>query len=360
MLARMQRRPRRNRRSASIRGLVRETFLEPSDFVQPYFILEGTKQRLPVSSMPGIDRISVDLLLQEVSEACAFGVSSVLLFAVVPSYKKDPVGSEALNPEGVVPRAISALRSQFPELCVMADIALDPYTSHGHDGLLGPDGNILNDETVAVLAQCAVMLARAGADFVAPSDMMDGRVGRIRARLDEAQFQQVGIMAYSAKYASSFYGPFREALHSAPRVGDKKTYQMDPANAREAVLEAFLDEQEGADILMVKPALPYLDVIYRIRQETDLPLAAYQVSGEYAMIKAAAERGWIDGDQAMRESVLGIKRAGADIIISYAATELLRQEFSRKAFESLAHDVHHLDLARTNEGGQGEVLSRHL
>lgn len=317
------RRPRRNRKSPSIRSLVQETRLLAKDFIQPFFILDGERRSIPIESMPGISRYSVDQLLVELEKMAALGISTAIFFPVIPASQKDENGSTALDPKGVLPLAIAAAKRAFPALTIIADVALDPYTSHGHDGLVDAAGRILNDETVEVLKQSALLLAEAGVDIVAPSDMMDGRVGSIRRALDDAGFLDVSIMAYSAKYASAFYGPFRDALGSAPRFGDKKTYQMDPANAREAVLEVTLDEEEGADIVLVKPALAYLDVIHLIRQKTLLPLAAYHVSGEYAMVKAAAKLGWLDEDRAMLESLMAIKRAGSDMIISYAAMDLL-------------------------------------
>jgi porphobilinogen synthase len=320
------RRPRRNRKSEAIRSLVRETSLCATDLIQPYFAISGINRREPISSMPGIERLSVDLIIKEASELALRGLRAILLFGAVPQEKKDPVGSEAINPEGVLARAILQIKEALPDLCVIADLALDPYTDHGHDGLLGPRGEVLNDETVEILEEMALVAAHAGADLVAPSDMMDGRVGRIRARLDLAGLTDVGILSYAAKYASAFYGPFRHALQSAPRIGDKKSYQIDPANGREAILECLLDIEEGADILMVKPALPYLDIVAKLRERTHLPIAAYQVSGEYAMIMAASERGWLDQDRAFYESLISIKRAGADMILTYAAASLLRDQ----------------------------------
>ena len=272
--------------------------------------------------MPGIFRLSVDLLAQEANRCASLGLPGLLLFPAIPKSMKDPLGSEALNPLGLIPRAIGAIKESGSPLLVIADIALDPYTDHGHDGLLGPKGEVLNDETVATLTKASLVAAAAGADLVAPSDMMDGRVGAIRRALDDAGRIDVGILAYSAKYASSFYGPFREALGSAPKSGDKKSYQMDPANRREALLEALLDKDEGADILMVKPALPYLDVIAALRAATHLPIAAYQVSGEYSVIMAAHQNGWLDATATLLESLTSIKRAGADMIISYAASQI--------------------------------------
>lgn len=312
-------RPRRNRKSASVRELVQETRLHPSMLVAPLFVVEGKKQRQPIVSMPGIYRFSIDELLREVTDLYQLGIRAVDLFPVIAIDKKDSHGSLSIQEESVLFTAVRALKERIPEMCVMVDVALDPFTDHGHDGLVDDCGNILNDETVHVLAQMSVMAAKAGADLVAPSDMMDGRVKFIRQQLDLEGFTNVGILAYAAKYASAFYGPFREALSSAPKFGDKKTYQMNPANRREALLEIALDEAEGADILMIKPALAYLDVIAEARQKTNLPIAAYHVSGEYAMVMAAAQNGWINGDRVMNECLLSIKRAGADLIFTYAA-----------------------------------------
>lgn len=317
------RRPRRNRKSESIRALVRETELSPHHLIQPYFVLEGRERKEGVVSMPGVDRLSIDLIVQQAHTLMERGMRAILLFGAIPPEMKDAVGSQATHPNGLLSRAISQIKEELPDLCVIADLALDPYTDHGHDGLLGPTGEVLNDETVEVIGEMAVMAARAGADLVAPSDMMDGRVGHIRKRLDQEGKIDVGIMAYTAKYASSFYGPFRDALNSAPRFGDKKSYQMDPANGREAIVECMLDIEEGADIVMVKPALAYLDVIARLRDRIDLPIAAYHVSGEYSMVMAAAERGWIDRDRALWESLIAMRRAGASMILSYATAPLL-------------------------------------
>ena len=313
-------RPRRNRLTPQMRGLVRETTLSPAQFVYPMFVQEGEGHRTPISSMPGQARLSVDLLVETAAQAFALGVPGVALFPALGDDLKDPRGAESTNSGGLLPRAVRALKSALPGLLVITDVALDPYSSDGHDGVL-IDGRIDNDITVPILAQMAVAQARAGADIVAPSDMMDGRVGAIRNALDAAGFNQVGICAYCVKYASAFYGPFREALDSAPRGGDKKTYQMDPANVREALREVRLDEAEGADWLMVKPGLPYADVIRHVRALTALPVATYQVSGEYAMLKAAAQNGWLDYDQAILETLLCLRRAGADIIFTYAAIE---------------------------------------
>ena len=313
-------RPRRNRLTPQMRGLVRETALSPERLIYPMFVQEGERQRTPISSMPGQARLSIDLLVETAAQAFSLGVPGVALFPALSDGLKDPRGAESANSAGLLQRAVRALKSGVPGLLVITDVALDPYSSDGHDGVV-IDGRIDNDVTVPILAQMAVAQAQAGADIVAPSDMMDGRVGAIRSALDAAGFNQVGICAYCVKYASAFYGPFREALDSAPRGGDKKTYQMDPANVREALREVRLDEAEGADWLMVKPGLPYADVIRHVRDLTALPVATYQVSGEYAMLKAAAQNGWLDYDKAILETLLCLRRAGADIIFTYAAIE---------------------------------------
>ncbi len=313
-------RPRRNRKSAAVRELCRETRLDPGRFVLPLFLHEEAADT-PIESLPGCTRWSLDGLEREVERARRLGVRSVVLFPKVPDAKKSSDGAECKNDDGLVPAAVRRLKAAFPDVTVMTDVALDPYSSDGHDGIVAADGRILNDETVAVLCEQALCQARAGADVVAPSDMMDGRVGAIRDALDGAGFQEVSILAYTAKYASAFYGPFRGALDSAPKSGDKKTYQMDPANGREAERELEADVAEGADIVMVKPAGPYLDVIHRLRARTHLPIAAYQVSGEYLMLEAAARSGWLDRRSAVLESLLGIHRAGADMIFTYHACE---------------------------------------
>ena len=313
-------RPRRNRLNAQIRGALRETTLGPQHLIYPMFVQEGNGQRTPISSMPGQARLSVDLLVETAQQAYALGVPGVALFPALADDVKDPRGAESTNPAGLLQRTVRALKAAVPQLLVITDVALDPYSSDGHDGML-IDGRIDNDLTLPILAEMAVAQAHAGADIVAPSDMMDGRVAAIRTALDAAGFTQVGICSYCVKYASVFYGPFREALDSAPRGGDKKTYQMDPANVREALREVRLDETEGADWLMVKPGLPYADVIRYVREATALPVAAYQVSGEYAMIKAAAQNGWLDHDAAILETLLCLRRAGADIIFTYSAIE---------------------------------------
>jgi porphobilinogen synthase len=303
-----------------MRGLVRETTLSPEQLIYPMFVQEGERQRTPISSMPGQARLSIDLLVETAAQAFSLGVPGVALFPALSDGLKDPRGAESANSAGLLQRAVRALKSTVPGLLVITDVALDPYSSDGHDGVV-IDDRIDNDVTVPILAQMAVAQAQAGADIVAPSDMMDGRVGAIRSALDAAGFDQVGICSYCVKYASAFYGPFREALDSAPRGGDKKTYQMDPANVREALREVRLDEAEGADWLMVKPGLPYADVIRHVRELTALPVATYQVSGEYAMLKAAAQNGWLDYDKSMLETLLCLRRAGADIIFTYAAIE---------------------------------------
>jgi len=303
--------------------MVRETTLAPQHLVLPLFVQAGRALETPIGSMPGCARLSVDRLVERAREAASLGVRGVALFPALDDSLKDPRGREAQNPEGLLQRAVRELKRQVPELCVITDVALDPYSSDGHDGVL-IDGRIDNDETLPLLAAMAVAQARAGADMVAPSDMMDGRVAAIRKGLDEAGYTQVGILSYCVKYASAFYGPFREALDSAPRGGDKKTYQMDPANVREAAREVALDEAEGADMLMVKPATVYADVIRYVREISKLPVAAYHVSGEYAMLKAAAQNGWLDYDACLLEALLGLRRAGADVIFTYGALDAAR------------------------------------
>lgn len=316
---------RRNRKSQAIRALLQETRLHPADFVAPLFVLEGHKNKQAIVSMPGVYRYSIDLLLREVEDYLNLNIRAVNLFIVVPQDKKDPLGSESLRHDNLLVRAIRALKAEFPDLCVMADIALDPFTDHGHDGIIGQDGQVLNDATLKMLGKMALLAAQAGVDVVAPSDMMDGRVGYIRSVLDREGFSHVSILAYAAKFASAFYGPFREALSSNLKFGDKKGYQLNPANKREALLECQLDEKEAADILLIKPALAYLDIIAKVKEHTNLPIAAYHVSGEYAMVKSAAQQGWINGDLAMHECLLSIKRAGADFILTYAAKEIAQK-----------------------------------
>ncbi|AQG82640.1 porphobilinogen synthase [Spirosoma montaniterrae] len=314
------RRPRRNRQSAAIRDMVQETLLSVTDFIFPLFVLEGQNIRSEVASMPGIYRYSTDLLLNEIQACVDLGLQSFALFPNLPESKKDKYATESHNPDGLYLQTVRSIKDRFPDVVVMTDVAMDPYSSDGHDGIV-ENGKIVNDPTLDVLGHMAVAQAQAGADIVGPSDMMDGRVGYIRQMLDVHGFQDVAIMAYTAKYASAFYGPFRDALDSAPKFGDKKTYQMNPANSREALIEAELDKVEGADFLMVKPALAYLDIIKLLRDNFDLPIAAYNVSGEYAMVKAAARNGWLDGDRAMLESLMAIKRAGANVILTYFAKE---------------------------------------
>ena len=314
------RRPRRNRQSGVLREMVQETRLHVSDFILPLFVLEGRNVRTEVASMPGIFRHSPDLLLDEIGRCIDLDIKAFDLFPSLSDDKKDRTASESHNPDGLYLQTIRAIKTKYPDVLLMTDVAMDPYSSDGHDGLV-ENGVILNDETLDILANMAVAQAQAGADLIGPSDMMDGRVGYLRKALDDEGFKHVGIISYSAKYASAFYGPFRDALASAPKFGDKKTYQMNPANSREALIEAELDTQEGADILMVKPALAYLDIISLLRQNSQLPIAAYNVSGEYAMIKAAAQNGWLDGEHAMMESLMSIKRAGADVILTYFAKE---------------------------------------
>lgn len=315
-------RPRRNRKTDAIRKLVRETHLIPGDLIAPLFVKEGNALREEIKTMPGVYRFSVDELVKECRELYSLGVPCVSLFPAIEDKLKDTKASEAYNPNGIYQRAIKEIKNAIPELMIMTDVALDPYSSDGHDGLVDPKtGEILNDVTLEVLAKMAIVQASSGADIVGPSDMMDGRIGYIRDALDEENHTNVTIMSYAAKYASAFYGPFRDALGSAPKKGDKKTYQMDYANVREALREAYLDESEGADILMVKPGLPYLDVIKTLRDNTTLPIAAYNVSGEYAMIKAAAERGMLDEEKAMIEMLWSFKRAGTDMILTYFAKD---------------------------------------
>ncbi|SOD96761.1 porphobilinogen synthase [Spirosoma fluviale] len=317
------RRPRRNRQSAVIRDMVQETRLSVTDFILPVFIMEGQNLRSEVSSMPGIYRYSLDLLLNEIQECVDLGVKTFDLFPNLPESRKDKYATESYNPDGLYPTAIRAIKERFPEVVIMTDVAMDPYSSDGHDGIV-ENGKILNDPTLEVLGKMALAQAQAGANIIGPSDMMDGRVGYLRQVLDEGSFHDVAIMSYAAKYASAFYGPFRDALDSAPKFGDKKTYQMNPANSREALIEAQLDFEEGADFLMVKPALAYLDIIKLLNDNFHLPIAAYNVSGEYAMIKAAAQNGWLDGERAMMESLMSIKRAGANVILTYFAKEAAR------------------------------------
>jgi porphobilinogen synthase len=316
-------RPRRLRRLPALRQMVRETHLSPTDFIYPLFVKHGTAVRHPIPSMPGIHQLSVDQLAAEAEEIASLGIPAVILFGLPAS--KDPVGLENFAPDGIVQQAIGALKTAVPDLLVVTDVCLCEYTDHGHCGLLDEQGQVLNDETLAILTQVALSHAEAGADIVAPSGMMDGMVAAIRDALDESGYSHLPIMSYAVKYASAFYGPFRDAAEGAPQFGDRQSHQMDPANSREALREAALDIEEGADFLMVKPALPYLDIIASLRQNyPELPLAAYNVSGEYAMIKAAAANGWLDEERVIMETLMGIKRAGADIIITYHAKEAAR------------------------------------
>ena len=316
-------RNRRLRSSEAIRSMVREQQLAPSDFIVPLFVVEGSDVKEEIASMPDYYRMSLDHLKKEVQELWSMGLQTVLLFVKVPDTLKDNKGKEALNPEGLMQRAIALVKETVPEMTVMTDVALDPYSSFGHDGIVDK-GVIVNDTTVEVLAQMALSHAEAGADFVAPSDMMDGRILAIRSLLEQEGFHNTGILSYSAKYASGFYGPFRSALDSAPGFGDKKTYQMDFHNRKEALVEAELDIEEGADIVMVKPGIAYLDIIHNLSNHIDVPLAAYQVSGEYAMLKAAAAKGWIEYDAIMYEQLIAFKRAGASLIATYCAKDAVR------------------------------------
>lgn len=317
-------RPRRNRKNNSIRSLIREVDVTVDDLIMPLFFIEGDNLKTEISSMPGQYRYTIDLLVQKVGELKALGIKCVSLFPAVDEKLKSPDAREAYNPEGLNQRAVRAVKSAHPDILVMTDIALDPYNSDGHDGLVTSDGEILNDESVEILIKMALAQVEAGSDILGPSDMMDGRIGAIRKALEEKGHHNTVIMSYTAKYASSFYGPFRDALDSAPKSGDKKTYQMDYSNSNEALRELALDEKEGADIVMVKPGLSYLDIISKLDQNTSLPIAAYNVSGEYAMIKAADEKGWIDGHAVMIESLTAFKRAGADIILTYFAEEMAK------------------------------------
>jgi porphobilinogen synthase len=312
-------RPRRNRKAEWARRLVRENVLTTNDLIWPMFVVDGNNTRTPVASMPGVDRLTVDQAVRDAERAMKLEIPCIALFPYTEPSLRDETGSEALNPNNLVCQSVRAIKKEFPDIGVLCDVALDPFTSHGHDGLI-EDGKILNDETVAVLVRQALVQAEAGCDVIAPSDMMDGRVGAIRDALDEAGFLDVQIMSYAAKYASAFYGPFRDAIGSAKTLtGDKRTYQMDSANTDEALREVELDIAEGADMVMVKPGMPYLDVVRRVKDTFSMPTFVYQVSGEYAMIAAAANNGWIDGDRAMMESLLGFKRAGADGILTYFA-----------------------------------------
>ena len=315
------RRPRRNRKSGAIRELAQETTLSVSDLILPLFVMEGQHIKQEVTSMPGVYRFSTDTLLEELHEVQDLGIKAICLFPNYPESKKDRYATESHRSGTLYLDAIKAIKDRFPELVLMTDVAMDPYSSDGHDGLV-ENGQILNDATLPILAKMALAQAQAGADILGPSDMMDGRVGYLRSQLDEHGYTDVSIMSYTAKYASAFYGPFRDALDSAPKFGDKKTYQMNPANSQEALLEAMLDFEEGADFLMVKPALAYLDIIRLLHENFTIPIAAYNVSGEYAMIKAAAQNGWIDGQRCMLETLLSMRRAGAKVILTYFAKEV--------------------------------------
>ena len=320
-------RPRRMRRDDWSRRLMQENRLTVDDLIYPVFLLEGNKQSQPIASMPGINRLSLDLLFQVAEECVELGIPVMALFPVIDLTLKTPDGKEALNPNGLIPRAVAALKTRFPNLGIMTDVALDPYTSHGQDGILDEQNRLLNDATTAILVQQAITQAQAGVDIVAPSDMMDGRIGAIRNELEKLNLIHTRIMAYSAKYASAFYGPFRDAVGSAKNLGkaDKKTYQMNPANSDEALSETALDISEGADMVMVKPGMPYLDIVRQVKEAFSYPTYVYQVSGEYAMLKAAAQNGWLDHDAVMMESLIAFKRAGADGILTYFALEAARQ-----------------------------------
>jgi len=322
----MLQRPRRNRKSEAIRQMVQETHISAANLIFPLFIIEGNNQKTEVASMPGIYRYTIDNLLREVESCMKLGLNSFDLFPNISEELKDKYATESTRDESLYLRAIREVKKNFPEACVITDVAMDPYSSDGHDGLV-ENGHILNDETLEILGKMALAHAQSGADIIAPSDMMDGRVGYIRNVLDENGFTNVSIMSYTAKYASAFYGPFRDALNSAPKFGDKKTYQMNPANQREALIEAELDEAEGADFLMVKPGLPYLDVIKLLKDNTELPIAAYNVSGEYAMVKAAIQKGWLNDQRAITEILLSLRRAGASAILTYHAKEVLENKW---------------------------------
>jgi porphobilinogen synthase len=317
------RRPRRNRKSEAIRAMVEETKVTTDDLIFPLFLVDGKNQKIEVASMPGIFRLSMDLMLKEVEECLSLGIRAFDIFPAVEDQHKDVTATKSYDPSFFYLRALKEIKKNFPEACIMTDVAMDPYSSDGHDGLVR-DGKILNDETLEILGKMALAQAETGIDILGPSDMMDGRIGYLRSILDTNGFTEVSIMSYTAKYASGFYNPFRDALDSAPKFGDKKTYQMNPANRTEALIEAQLDTEEGADFLMVKPALAYLDIIRLLKDNSVLPIAAYNVSGEYSMIKAAAQKGWLDGERVMKETLLSIKRAGADVILTYFAKEFAR------------------------------------
>jgi porphobilinogen synthase len=317
------RRPRRNRKSEAVRLMVEETQVTVNDLIFPLFLIEGNNKKTEVASMPGIFRLSTDLMLKEIEECLKLGIKAFDVFPAVEDQHKDKTATKSYDDTFFYLKALREIKKQFPEACIMTDVAMDPYSTDGHDGLV-KDGKIMNDETLEILGKMALAQAATGIDIIGPSDMMDGRVGYLRTVLDQQGFEDVSIMSYTAKYASGFYNPFRDALDSAPKFGDKKTYQMNPANRREALIEAELDTQEGADFLMVKPALAYLDVIRLLKDNSALPIAAYNVSGEYSMIKAAALKGWLDGDRVMKETLLSIKRAGADVILTYFAKEFAK------------------------------------
>ncbi len=321
MTIQLTHRPRRNRISESVRSLVRENSLSVADLIMPLFVMEGESRRQEIRSMPGIARLSRDLVVKECREIYDLGIPAVVLFPALGEERKDPKALESCNDSGLYQKTLRAVKESVPGLTLITDVAMDPYSSDGHDGFVNERGEIVNDETLPILAEMALSQARAGADIVAPSDMMDGRVGYIRSRMDEAGYENVGIMSYSVKYASAFYGPFRDALDSAPKRGDKNSYQMDPANVQEGVREVLLDIQEGADIVMVKPGLPYLDVVRAVSEKSSVPVAVYNVSGEYAMAKAAGQNGWIDYEKVVLETLLGFKRAGASMILTYHAKE---------------------------------------
>jgi porphobilinogen synthase len=317
------RRPRRNRKSEAIRAMVEETKVTTDDLIFPLFLVDGKNQKIEVASMPGIFRLSTDLMLKEVEECLSLGIRAFDIFPAVEDQHKDVTATKSYDSSFFYLRALKEIKKNFPEACIMTDVAMDPYSSDGHDGLVR-DGKILNDETLEILGKMALAQAETGIDILGPSDMMDGRIGYLRSILDSNGFTEVSIMSYTAKYASGFYNPFRDALDSAPKFGDKKTYQMNPANRTEALIEAQLDTEEGADFLMVKPALAYLDIIRLLKDNSVLPVAAYNVSGEYSMIKAAAQKGWLDGERVMKETLLSIKRAGADVILTYFAKEFAK------------------------------------
>ena len=319
----MHRRPRRNRKSQAIRDMVEETSVTTSDLILPVFLIDGKNRKTEVVSMPGIFRLTPDLVMKEIEECMNLGLRAFDIFPAVEDKFKDKTATRSYDPEFFYLRTLREVKKEFPEACIMTDVAMDPYSADGHDGLV-KDGKIVNDETLEILGKMALAQAETGIDILGPSDMMDGRVGYIRKLLDKNGFTETSIMSYTAKYASGFYNPFRDALDSAPKFGDKKTYQMNPANRREALIEAELDTAEGADFLMVKPALSYLDIISDLKQNSRLPIAAYNVSGEYSMIKAAALKGWLDGDRVMKECLLSIKRAGADVILTYFAKEFAK------------------------------------